>query len=112
MKTLQNFSIEPFLRERMSIFRNFVINFKSKQDCETYLQQSKEFYPSLRNNGIEQMFVGRATEDSIIMFAIFDTDESAKAVINKTSEWREICDFKITDSIVLDGKLEEHYKFN
>ena len=96
----------------MSIFRNFVINFKSKQDCEIYLKRSKEFYPSLKDNGMQQMFVGRATEDSIIMFAVFDTDESAKAIIDKTSEWRKTHDFEITDSIVLDGKLEEHYKYS
>ena len=61
---------------------------------------------------MQQMFVGRATEDSIIMFAVFDNDESAKAIINKTSEWRKTYDFEITDSIVLDGKLEEHYKYS
>ena len=95
----------------MGIFRNFVINFKSKDDCENYLIRSKDFYPSLKGMGMQNMTVCRLTEDSLLMFAVFNTDEDALAVIEKTSECRKISRFEFLDIIVLDGKIETHYDF-
>ena len=95
----------------MGLFRNFVINFKSKDDCENYLIRSKDFYPSLKGMGMQNMTVCRLTEDSLLMFAVFNTDKDALAVIEKTSEWRKINRFEFLDIIVLDGKIETHYDF-
>ena len=95
----------------MGIFRNFVINFKSKDDCENYLIRSKDFYPSLKGMGMQNMTVCRLTEDSLLMFAVLNTDKDALAVIEKTSEWRKINRFEFLDIIVLDGKIETHYDF-
>ena len=43
----------------MGIFRNFVINFKSQDDCENYLIRSKDFYPTLKGMGMQYMTVCR-----------------------------------------------------
>ena len=95
----------------MGIFRNFVINFKSQDDCENYLIRSKDFYPTLKGMGMQYMTVCRLTEDSLLMFGVFDTDKDAQAVIEKTTEWRKINRFEFLDIIVLDGKIETHYDF-
>ena len=95
----------------MSIFRNFVINFKSQDDCENYLVRSKDFYPSLKGMGMQNMTVCRLTADSLIMFAVFNKDKDALATIEKTTQWRKINRFEFLDIIVLDGKIVTHYDF-
>ena len=71
-----------------------------------YLIRSKDFYVSLNGMGVQNMTVCRLTEDSLLMFGVFDTDKEAQAVIEKTTEWRKINRFEFLDIIVLDGKID------
>ena len=60
---------------------------------------------------MQNMTVCRLTEVSLLMFAVFNTDKDALAVIEKTNEWKKINRFEFLDIIVFDGKIETHYDF-
>ena len=47
----------------------------------------------------------RASEESVLMFVIFETKEIGNQLFSEMSEWREQYDFKITDTIVFDGDV-------
>ena len=95
----------------MSVFRNFVLNFKSKEDCENYISKYREFIPTLQGTGLETLFICRLTEDSILTFATHDTEENAKKIRDSGVAWRETNKFEFKDELLLDGNVEEYWNF-
>ena len=47
----------------------------------------------------------RASDESILMFVIFETKEIGDQLFSEMSEWRKQNDFRITDTIVFDGDV-------
>ena len=95
----------------MAIFRNMIFNFKSVEECDNYLSQKKQLYPTLKETGVQRLFVCRLTEVSIFLFSTFKDEEEAKLTIEKTNNWRELNGFKFVDSVVLDGDIEAEFDF-
>ena len=95
----------------MAIFRNMILNFKSAEECDNYLSQKKQLYPTLKETGVQRLFVCRLTEVSVFFFATFKNEKDAKLTIEKTNNWREVNQFDIVDSVVLDGDIEAEFDF-
>ena len=93
----------------MSIFRNVVLNFKGKDDVEEYLEKYRELVPTQTGIGLEDFFRCRLSDTSLLTFCTIDTEENGKKIIEFADKWRENNKFEITDSMVLDGKLEGYY---
>ena len=49
--------------------------------------------------------------DSLLIFAMLDTKENAKKLLEKAGEWREVNRFEFQDQMVLDGKIEKSCNF-
>ena len=47
----------------------------------------------------------RASDESILMFAIFETKEVEDQLFRKMSEWRKQYDFRVTNTIVFYGDV-------
>ena len=93
----------------MSIFRNVVLNFKSKDDVEEYLEKYQELVPTQTGIGLEDFFICRLSDTSLLTLCTIDTEEHGQKIIEFADKWREENKFEITDSMVLDGKLEGYY---
>ena len=53
----------------MSVFKNFVLNFKSKEDCDNYVIRYNHFIPTLEGTGVQTVFICRMTDESIFIFS-------------------------------------------
>ena len=95
----------------MSVFRNVIFNFKSEEDCENFLTRYKIFIEQDEKIGLETFYICRLTKDSLLIFAMIDTEENAKKLLNKSTEWRELNRFEFHDQMVLDGNLEKSWNF-
>ena len=95
----------------MSVFRNVVLTFKSKDDCENYITRYSEYVPTLEGSGIEKLVICRLTPDSILVFAVFTSEEDAKKILEKATEWRDLNRFEFQDQMVLDGRVEGEWDF-
>ena len=95
----------------MAIFRNMIFDFKSADDCDNYLLRKKDLYPTLRETGVQRLFICRLTEVSVFFFATFKNEKDAQLTIDKTNKWRELNRFDIVDSVVLDGDIEGEFDF-
>ena len=49
----------------MSVFRNVVLNFKSKDDCENYIERYKPFMDTFEGTGLQSFYLCRLTPDSL-----------------------------------------------
>ena len=95
----------------MSVFRNVVLNFKSKDDCENYIERYKPFMDTFEGTGLQSFYLCRLTPDSLLIFAMLDTEENAKKLLEKAGEWRAVNRFEFHDQMVLDGKIEKSCNF-
>ncbi len=95
----------------MSVFRNVVVNFKTEDDCDNYIERYKPFMESLEGTGLQTFYICRLTPDSLLTFAMIDNEENAKKLIESAIEWRELNRFDIHDQMVLDGKIEKFCNF-
>ena len=93
----------------MSIFRNVVLNFKNKDDVEQYLESYQKLVPTQKGVGLEDFFICRLSDTSLLTFCTIDTEENGKKIIEFADNWRQENKFEITDPMVLDGKLEGYY---
>ena len=95
----------------MSVFRNVVLTFKSKDDCENYITRYSGYVPTLGGSGLEKLVICRLTPDSVLVFAVFTSEEDAQKNLEKVSEWRELNRFEFQDQMVLDGNVEGEWDF-
>ena len=95
----------------MSVFRNIVFNFKSEEDCNNFIERYKPYVDTLADTGLETFYICRITPDSLLIFAMIDTEENAKKLLDKSKEWRELNRFEFHDQMVLDGDLEKSWNF-
>ena len=61
--------------------------------------------------GLQSFYLCRLTPDSLLIFAMLDTEENAKKLLEKAGEWREVNRFEFHDQMVLDGKIEKSCNF-
>ena len=66
-------------------------------------------YPLKKGVGLEDFFICRLSDTSLLTFCTIDTEENGKKIIEFADNWRQENKFEITDSMVLDGKLEGYY---
>ena len=95
----------------MSVFRNVVVNFKTEDDCDNYIERYKPFMDSLEGTGLQTFYIRRLTSDSLLTFAMIDNEENAKKLIESAIELRELNRFDIHDQMVLYGKIEKFCNF-
>jgi len=95
----------------MSVFKNFVLNFKSKEDCDNYVTRYNHFIPTLEGTGVQTVFVCRMTDESIFIFSTYKSEAIADKVARLGDEWRELNRFDIHDKMVLDGVLQNSWNF-
>ena len=62
-------------------------------------------YEGINQKGLLEITWVRASEESVLMFVIFETKEIGDQLFSEMSEWRKQYDFKITDTIVFDGDV-------
>ena len=74
-----------------------------------YLEKYQELVPTQTGIGLEDFFICRLSDTSLLTFCTIDTEENGKKIIEFADNWREENKFEITDSMVLDGKLEGYY---
>ena len=74
-----------------------------------YLEKYQELVPTQTGIGLEDFFICRLSDTSLLTFCTIDTEENGKKIIEFADKWREENKFEITDSMVLDGKLEGYY---
>ena len=67
----------------MSIFRNVVLNFKSKDDVEEYLESYQKLVPTQKGVGLEDFFICRLSDTSLLIFCTIDTEENGKKIKKK-----------------------------
>ncbi len=41
----------------MSVFRNVVVNFKTEDDCDNYIERYKPFMDSLEGTGLQTFYI-------------------------------------------------------
>ena len=73
----------------MSFFRNVVLNFKNKDDVEEYLEKYQELVPTQKGVGLEDFFICRLSDTSLLIFCTIDTEENGKKIIEFADEWRK-----------------------
>ena len=95
----------------MSVARTMILNFMSKEDCKKYQGIYEDFVTSLKTLGLEEFHLCKASEDSLLYFALYKSEKSAEQIITKANEWREKYDFKLKDTIVFDAELVKSVKF-
>ena len=61
--------------------------------------------------GLETFYICRLTQDSLLIFAMIDTEENAKKLLDKSTKWRELNRFEFHNQMVLDGNLEKSWNF-
>ena len=79
----------------MSFFRNVVLNFKNKDDVEEYLEKYQELVPTQKGVGLEDFFICRLSDTSLLIFCTIDTEENGKKIIEFADEWRKENKFQI-----------------
>ena len=85
------------------------LNFKNKDDVEEYLESYQKIVLTQKGVGLEDFFICRLSDTSLLIFCTIDTEENGKKIIEFADEWRKENKFEITDSMVLDGKLEGYF---
>ena len=70
----------------MSVFRNVIFNFKSEEDCENFLTRYKIFIEQDEKIGLETFYICRLTKDSLLIFAMIDTEENAKKLLQSGAD--------------------------
>ena len=95
----------------MSVFRNVVLNFKSEDDCENYIERYKPFMDTFEGTGLQSFYLWELTPESLLIFAMLDPEENAKKLLDKAGEWREVKRFEFHDQMVLVGKIEKSCNF-
>ena len=66
----------------MSFFRNVVLNFKNKDDVEEYLEKYQELVPTQKGVGLEDFFICRLSDTSLLTFCTIDTEENGKNLLS------------------------------
>ena len=82
----------------MSFFRNVVLNFKNKDDVEEYLEKYQELVPTQKGVGLEDFFICRLSDTSLLTFCTIDTEENGQKIIEFADKWREENKFEILSS--------------
>ena len=95
----------------MSVFRNIVLTFKSKDDCENYIKKYSEYVPTQEGLGVEKLVICRLTPDSILVFGLYTNEADAQNLLKKATQWRELNRFEFHDQMVLDGSVEGEWDF-
>ena len=62
----------------MSVFRNVVVNFKTEDDGDNYIERYKPFMDPLGGTGLQTFYICRLNSDSLLTFAMIDNEENAK----------------------------------
>ena len=73
--------------------------------CEKFIAMHTTKVPDLLERGLLEITWVRASDESILMFVIFETKEIGDQLFSEMSEWRKQYDFRITDTIVFDGDV-------
>ncbi|MDC3090515.1 hypothetical protein OA340_01315 [Paracoccaceae bacterium] len=96
----------------MSVGRVGMFNFLTEADCEKFIAMHTGKVPALLERGLLEITWVRASEESVLMFVIFETKEIADQLFDEMSEWRKLYDFKITDTVVFDGAVIDQLRKN
>ena len=96
----------------MNVGRVGMFNFLTKADCEKFIAMHTTKVPDLLERGLLEITWVRASEESVLMFVIFETKEIGDQLFSEMSEWRKQYDFKITDTIVFDGDVIDQLRKN
>ena len=93
------------MKNKLSITRTDILNFKSETECQKYIASHKEFIKTLEIEGIQEIHWVRATPESLLIFSILTSKEHADVIKGIANKWREQHDFDIHDTLVFDGEL-------
>ena len=81
------------------------LTFSQRQTVRNSLRCIRVKYQSYLKEVFWKSLGVRASDDSILMFVIFETKEIGDQLFSEMSEWRKQYEFKITDTIVFDGDV-------
>jgi len=93
------------VQDIMNVGRVGMFNFLTKADCKNSLWYIQLKYQTYLKEVFLEMTWFRASDESILMFVIFETKEIGDQLFSEMSEWRKQNDFRITDTIVFDGDV-------
>ena len=96
----------------MSVGKVGMFNFLTEADCEKFVAMHTGKVPELLERGLLEITWVRASEESVLMFVIFETKEIGDQLFSEMSEWRKQYEFKITDTIVFDGDVIDQLRKN
>jgi len=52
----------------MGIFRNFVLNLKTEEECNKVIDFQKEWASSLENEGLVDVYICRLSKEAVLFF--------------------------------------------
>ena len=98
------------MKNKLSITRTDILNFKSEIECDKYIARHKNFMQTLEIEGIQEIHWVRATPESLLIFSILKSKEHADVIKGIANKWREQHDFGIHDTLIFDGELIGSFK--